>query len=42
MSSDTPSSDFPGSSIEHAGDEEGTAGPARDRLAEDVSSLRET
>ena len=40
MSSNTPSSDFPGSSIAYVGDEEATARPARDRLAEDVSSLR--
>ncbi len=40
MSSKTPSSNFPGSSIAYVGDEEDTAGAARDRLAEDVSSLR--
>jgi ElaB/YqjD/DUF883 family membrane-anchored ribosome-binding protein len=40
MSSDTPSRGFRGSSIEDAGDKEGIAGAARDRLAEDVSSLR--
>ena len=40
MSSDTRSRSFPGSSIEDAGDKEGIAGAARDRLAEDVSSLR--
>lgn len=40
MSSDTPSRGFPGSSIEDAGDKEGIAGAARDRLTEDVSSLR--
>ena len=40
MSSDTPSRGFPGSSIEDAGDKEGNAGTPRDRLAEDVSSLR--
>ena len=40
MSSDTPSSDFPGSTIAYAGDKEGTVGAARDRLAEDVSGLR--
>lgn len=40
MSSDTPSRDFPGSSIAYAGDKEGIADAARDRLAEDVSTLR--
>ena len=40
MSSDTPNKGFPGSSTEYAGDQEGIAGAARDRLAEDVSSLR--
>ena len=40
MSSDTPSKGFPGSLIESAGDNEGMAGAARDRLAEEVSSLR--
>ena len=40
MSSDAPSSDLPGSSIAYTGNKEGTVGAARDRLAEDVSSLR--
>ena len=40
MSSDTPSKGFPGSSIEDTGDKEPIAYGARDRLAEDVSSLR--
>jgi hypothetical protein len=40
MSSDSLSRGFPGSSIEDAGDKEGKAGTPRDRLAEDVSSLR--
>ena len=40
MSSDSPSSDLPGSSIAYTGNKEGTVGAARDRLAEDVSSLR--
>jgi ElaB/YqjD/DUF883 family membrane-anchored ribosome-binding protein len=40
MSSDTPSKGFLGSSIEDAGDREGIAGGAHDRLAEAVSSLR--
>ena len=40
MSSDTPSKGFADSSIEEAGDKEGIAGAAQDRLAEDVSSLR--
>src|SRR5271169_6182738 len=40
MNSDTPSKGFSGSSIEDAGDKEGTGGAVRDRLAEDVSSLR--
>lgn len=40
MSSDTPSKGFPGSLIQSAGDKEGIAGAARDRLAEEVSSLR--
>jgi len=40
MSSDTPLRDFPGSSSEYAGKREGAADTARDRLAEDVSSLR--
>jgi ElaB/YqjD/DUF883 family membrane-anchored ribosome-binding protein len=40
MSSDTPISDFPGSSGGYAGKQEGAAGAARDRLAEDVSGLR--
>jgi ElaB/YqjD/DUF883 family membrane-anchored ribosome-binding protein len=40
MSSDTPSKGFRGSSIEDAGDREGVADAARDRLTEDVSSLR--
>jgi ElaB/YqjD/DUF883 family membrane-anchored ribosome-binding protein len=39
MSSDTPN-DFPGSSSGYAGKQEGAAAAARDRLAEDVSSLR--
>ena len=41
MSSDTPSKSFPGSLIEAAGDKEGVAAAMRDRLAEDVSSLRD-
>src|SRR6516225_6486978 len=40
MSSDTSRSDFPGSSIVSAADTQGAAGVVRDRLAEDVSSLR--
>ena len=40
MSSDTPSKGFPGTSIEDTGDKEPIAYGARDRLAEDVSSLR--
>ena len=40
MSSDRPSRSFPGSSIEDAGDKTGIADAARDRLTEDVSSLR--
>ena len=40
MSSDAPSRGFRGSSIEDDGDKEGIAGAARDRLVEDVSSLR--
>jgi ElaB/YqjD/DUF883 family membrane-anchored ribosome-binding protein len=40
MSSDTSSKGFPGSSIEDTGDKEDIAYAARDRLAEDVSSLR--
>jgi ElaB/YqjD/DUF883 family membrane-anchored ribosome-binding protein len=40
MSSDTPIRDFPGSSSEYTGKREGAADTARDRLAEDVSSLR--
>jgi ElaB/YqjD/DUF883 family membrane-anchored ribosome-binding protein len=40
MSPDTPSKGFAGSSIEDAGDKEDIVGAARDRLAEDVSSLR--
>ena len=40
MSSDTSSRDFPGSSIAYTDDKEGTSGAARDRLVEDVSSLR--
>ena len=40
MSADTSRSDFPGSSIVSAGDTEGAVRAARDRLAEDVSSLR--
>jgi len=39
MSSDTPNKGFPGSVID-SGDKEGITGAARDRLAEDVSSLR--
>ena len=40
MSSDPPTSDFPGSSSGYAGKQEGDATAARDRLTEDVSSLR--
>ena len=40
MSADTSRSDFPGSSLVSAGDTEGAVRAARDRLAEDVSSLR--
>jgi len=40
MSSDTSRSDFPGSPIVSAEDTQGAVGAARDRLAEDVSSLR--
>ena len=40
MSSDTASKGFPGSLIQSAGDKEGIAGAARDRLADEVSSLR--
>jgi ElaB/YqjD/DUF883 family membrane-anchored ribosome-binding protein len=40
MSSDTPISDFPGSSSGNAGKKEGAAEAARDHLAEDVSGLR--
>jgi|SRR5215831_4875497 len=40
MSSDTSSRDFSGSPSIYSGNEEGIAGGARDRLAEDVSSLR--
>jgi ElaB/YqjD/DUF883 family membrane-anchored ribosome-binding protein len=40
MSSDTSRSDFPGSPIVSDGDTQGAVGVVRDRLAEDVSSLR--
>lgn len=40
MSSGTSSRGLRGSSIEDDGDKEGIAGAARDRLVEDVSSLR--
>jgi ElaB/YqjD/DUF883 family membrane-anchored ribosome-binding protein len=40
MSSDSSNSDFPGSSSGYAGKQEGAAEEARDRLTEDVSSLR--
>jgi len=40
MSSNPPSKSFPGTLIEAAGDKEGVAAAVRDRLAEDVSSLR--
>ena len=40
MNADTPNKGFPGSLTEDAGDKDGIAGAARDRLAEDVSGLR--
>jgi len=40
MSSDTSRNNLPGSSILSAGDTESAVGAARDRLAQDVSSLR--
>ena len=40
MSSDTSSSDLSGSSIASAGNKESSVGATRDRLTEDVSSLR--